>query len=401
MKHAAIVAVARTRTWRGGLRGSASTVQSDLFDPSIGVFDGVLSDALCDAIVRLFDGPGASEHYTGNVGAGTGFEVKPESKLDTEIDISHSQRPLWDGVEFALVQALLGALDGYAASNPGLATPFSWTDEGFRLKRYSATSDSDGGGGRRRANSGEAAVGGEALGADLPHHHAWHADAGSAGELGCRGIAAIFYFNDVTSGGETVFMSPRPAAVAPRKGRLLLFPASFAYYHAGAEPRSHHKYIATTFASACDLPKSGHFQPLPLLPVARRHVLRATFGMAPPGRLNVTAEQIAAWAGEAFEWPAVEAARRVPSEEVSDGTTIRKVVRRAGRERRGRKCRSRMSTARPTSQRWPLTAARRGIVQMPGPPRPRRSAACNSCARRRRHWRSCSRHAIAHRRACS
>ena len=220
-------------------------------------------------------GIGASEHYTGNVGAGTGFEVKPESKLDTEIDISHSQRPLWDGVEFALVQALLGALDGYAASNPGLATPFSWTDEGFRLKRYSATSDSDGGGGRRRANSGEAAVGGEALGADLPHHHAWHADAGSAGELGCRGIAAIFYFNDVTSGGETVFMSPRPAAVAPRKGRLLLFPASFAYYHAGAEPRSHHKYIATTFASACDLPKSGHFQPLPLLPVARRHVLRA------------------------------------------------------------------------------------------------------------------------------
>ena len=28
--------------------------------------------------------------------------MKPDAKLDTEIDISHSPRPLWDGVDFAL-----------------------------------------------------------------------------------------------------------------------------------------------------------------------------------------------------------------------------------------------------------------------------------------------------------
>ena len=288
-------------------------------DPAIGVYDGVLSDELCAAIVELFDGAGASEHYIGNVGTGSGFEVKPDAKLDTEIDISHSPRALWDAIDSALLQGLLGALDKYAAANLGLLPPFQWTDEGFRLKRYS------------KVPPGEP-----------PHHHSWHADAGSASEgsggTACRGVAVLFYFNDVDVrtaaysptpqpspraptgharthrplcarhicltrtaqvGGETVFMSPRPFQVQPRRGRLLIFPASFSYFHAGAAPISHPKYIASNFASACSRPEdSTSFRPLPVLPVERRQALRALLGSASPANWRATADQLLRASGE-------------------------------------------------------------------------------------------------------
>lgn len=145
-----------------------------IVDPAIGVYDGVLSSELCDAIVGLFNGPGRSEYYTGNVGTSEGFVIKPSEKLDTEIDISHSPRALWDGIDLSLLQALLGALHTYATANPGISTPLQIHDEGFRLKRY------------------EPATPGT-----LPQHHTWHSDAGGGQNTACRMIAAIFYFNDV------------------------------------------------------------------------------------------------------------------------------------------------------------------------------------------------------------
>ena len=72
-----------------------------------------LSHAAHRSLRRRSFAPGASEHYTGNVGTSQGFEVKPDAKLTTEIDISHSPRAIWDGVDFALLQALLGAIHTY------------------------------------------------------------------------------------------------------------------------------------------------------------------------------------------------------------------------------------------------------------------------------------------------
>ena len=127
------------------------------------------------------------DSYTGNVGLGEGrFEVVPEKKLDTEVDISRSPRAIWDGVEFALLQALLGALYTYAAANPGLKTPLQWRDEGFRLKRYTR----------------------HAAGGALPQHHVWHADSGNDEDTACRAVAVLFYFNDVTTC--LLYTSPSP-----------------------------------------------------------------------------------------------------------------------------------------------------------------------------------------------
>ncbi len=311
------------------------------------------------------------------------------------------------------MQALLGALHSYAAANPGLQPPLQWYDEGFRLKRYHTQAQ----GAPPEASpppqpallrSPAAAVG---LGASdvcavhptrAAQHHTWHADTGSGqdeeGGTGCRAIAAIFYFNDVARGGETVFMSPRPTQVAPhpasrprgrdpslllpsprpaaqvvpRRGRLLLFPASFGYYHVSpglrleppdpqtgcprvrapcvgadgraaalesqvrcspptapfcrspmitATPRAapaafSHRYIATTFLMPCKPTKRRFFPPFPVLPVERRHALRARFGAAPPSQLQVTAGQIVAWAAEAAAAAAKAAA--VPAAEAEE-----------------------------------------------------------------------------------
>ena len=64
-----------------------------LHDPAIAAFDVVFSESLCIMIIDLFEGAGVAEQYPGNVGTSTGWEVKPDAKLDTEIDISFSANP--------------------------------------------------------------------------------------------------------------------------------------------------------------------------------------------------------------------------------------------------------------------------------------------------------------------
>lgn len=53
----------------------------------------------------------------------------------------------------------------------------------------------------------------------------------------------IFYLNTVESGGETEFMDT--FRVKPETGKLVLFPACWAYYHRGKMPISNYKYIIT------------------------------------------------------------------------------------------------------------------------------------------------------------
>lgn len=61
-------------------------------------------------------------------------------------------------------------------------------------------------------------------------------------EIEYRFLTYIYYLNDVEEGGETVFMNYK---IKPKKGRLLLFPASWNYIHGGNIPKSNDKYILT------------------------------------------------------------------------------------------------------------------------------------------------------------
>ena len=78
-------------------------------------------------------------------------------------------------------------------------------------------------------------------------HHEYHMDEGHEprGEPR-RVIAFLAYFNDVAEGGETAFLN-QGISVAPRCGRIVLFPTAFTHVHAGRPPVSGRKYAVANF----------------------------------------------------------------------------------------------------------------------------------------------------------
>lgn len=68
----------------------------------------------------------------------------------------------------------------------------------------------------------------------------------SINEVARRYLVFLWYLNDVAEGGETEFPG-LALKVAPRAGRLLVFPPFWMYQHAGLPPRSGDKYILSTY----------------------------------------------------------------------------------------------------------------------------------------------------------
>lgn len=61
-----------------------------------------------------------------------------------------------------------------------------------------------------------------------------------------RFLVFLWYLNDVPGGGETAFPQLE-LSVAPREGRLLMFPPYWMYQHAGQPPAGADKYILSTY----------------------------------------------------------------------------------------------------------------------------------------------------------
>jgi hypothetical protein len=64
--------------------------------------------------------------------------------------------------------------------------------------------------------------------------------------MSARYLVFLWYLNDVAEGGETAFVDI-DVKVAPRAGRLLMFPPYWMYQHAGLPPVSNDKYIISTY----------------------------------------------------------------------------------------------------------------------------------------------------------
>ena len=93
---------------------------------------------------------------------------------------------------------------------------------------------------------------------DAAHHFAVHHDAWDAPSA-TRTVSVIAYLNNVDEGGETDF--PRLGlAIPPRRGRVLIFPSSYLFTHAGQPPRSQGKYVAVTWLHV----PGGVYRALPL-----------------------------------------------------------------------------------------------------------------------------------------
>ncbi len=69
-----------------------------------------------------------------------------------------------------------------------------------------------------------------------------------------RVLTYLWYLNDVDEGGETAFSGIY--GIRPKRGTLVLFPASWTYPHCGKMPISHDKYIITGWIYSSHEPES-------------------------------------------------------------------------------------------------------------------------------------------------
>lgn len=173
-------------------------------------FDEALPAAFCAQLVQNFENESAL-----HVRHGRGLEAGLEDSGWVELEISSRADGAFKGFFMVQIEKYLAMYNARA----GLTLPirdYHFYQE-LRVKRYRAGTD-DG---------------------FQPHFDA-------LGSLSHRYLVFLWYLNDVAEGGETEFCD-LGVKVAPRAGRLLMFPPYWMYQHAGLPPVSNDKYILSTY----------------------------------------------------------------------------------------------------------------------------------------------------------
>jgi prolyl 4-hydroxylase len=189
-----------------GQRAAAGPRVGDKLADYIRVYDGALEPALCDDMVARFEADKTNQEQVDYK------QIRRFSVLDL------SQAPHWRDIHDILFARLVSSVERYVADCAISWIPPNQTIEDFRIKRY-------------RPGTGE--------------EFKPHVDISNA-DLARRMIVAFWYLNDVGEGGETEFVS-LGLKVKPRKGRMLMFPPTFLYPHAGRAPVSNAKYIVGSY----------------------------------------------------------------------------------------------------------------------------------------------------------
>lgn len=190
-----------------------------LFDRQFVTLYQALDADTCREIVSRFDTDDRKrqgEVYRGEDAVGT---LATDIKRSWDLEILDDAR--WGDLFRRLHPRVLACLSHYLARSPVLRS-LALQGTGYKIQMYPR-------------NEG--------------YFH-WHADSSGRRERS-RVVALILYLNDVERGGETEFLH-QDLKVAPRTGRLLVFPAGWNYVHRGGMPESGDKYIVQTFVRIKD-----------------------------------------------------------------------------------------------------------------------------------------------------
>jgi hypothetical protein len=179
-------------------------------DHYIRAYDDDLDAALCQRLVASFESLQRFQRYNGR-----GVRAGLERSGWTELNISRLSD---EGVKAQFRALIDRALARYNA-DIGLTIPIpnSPSHADLVMKRY-----------RPGAQEG----------------FQLHFDA--VNHMANRYLVLLWYLNDVAEGGETRFPQ-LGTVVAPRAGRLVVFPPYWMYQHEGAPPVSGDKYIISTY----------------------------------------------------------------------------------------------------------------------------------------------------------
>lgn len=200
-------------------------------DPFVKVYNNILDPHFCDSIINKFE---KRDELNLTSAKGITFletqlmkdnknknELKgiASSKITTEVHITQNKDILKKEDEYlsSVLTEIFGRYSRDIVLHTGLRLFQDITDTGYQMQKYNK-------------NEGRYTL-----------HHDFTIDIINR-ERYFRILTFLFYLNDVEEGGETTFPTFK---VKPKKGTLLLFPATWNYVHSGNVPRSSDKYIIT------------------------------------------------------------------------------------------------------------------------------------------------------------
>lgn len=196
-------------------------------DPFIWIKDDVLSANFCNDVIKRFE-------ESPNKSQGTaGYSVNTSIKDSLDLHISTEKE--WQDVDNALAETLYQGIPEYIYSlNQSLHLPkFNSKGLDFGVTLF--------------INNGDYSVfdsGYQIQRTSVGKGYSWHDDfdlKGMHGQDGPRYLTFIWYLNTVDEGWTQFYNGSQ---VAPKQGRLLLFPSSWTYIHQGYPPKQT-KYIIT------------------------------------------------------------------------------------------------------------------------------------------------------------
>ena len=178
----------------------------------IRVYDDVVDEAFCQRAIDLFESDETIQEHIDQ-------EQRPTF---TEVNISQQyikKNTAWFETNVVGQKAYVDCVSEYMDEmDIGPDFPDRYAFEEFRLKRYVAGTNDE---------------------------FKDHVDIGDYNSAR-RFLVCFLYLNDVTAGGETNF--PKlDYKVQPKCGRILVFPATWQWRHAGLPPVSDKKYIIGTY----------------------------------------------------------------------------------------------------------------------------------------------------------
>jgi len=176
----------------------------------IRIYDGALQPTFCAQLVDGFER--TVDAQTRN---GRGVRAGLDNSAWTEVDIGRLADDAFRGFFLAQIEQYLARYNEDVKL--GIAIPFRPRTDHLRMKRYRPGGDEG----------------------FEPHFDA-------IDQAAARYLVFLWYLNDVEQGGETLFCD-LDVKVAPRAGRLLMFPPYWMFQHAGLPPVSGDKYILSTY----------------------------------------------------------------------------------------------------------------------------------------------------------
>ena len=192
---------------------------TETMDPYISIYEGALSEELCDNIIKIY-AKNKNLHFKGVT---LGGENPNKKTTDLSITVgANNNRELKD-LDRILKDILTHYMEKYVIKITDTLDNIhllhgGCQDTGYHIQVYKK---------------------GQGL-------YRIHTDDNSTilcNEIKSRVITFIWYLNDVTEGGETAFINK--CKIKPKKGNLLIFPSTWTYPHCGMVPISHDKYIIT------------------------------------------------------------------------------------------------------------------------------------------------------------